>query len=271
MKTKLILLLLSIRGLVSAQSITADFSNSSVCFNSPTCFTDLSTSPSYSITTWWWDFGNGSTSTVQNPCHTYPMPGTYTVTLIATNNNGNKDTVAHPIVVYNNPIASFSGGPFSGNANFTDLSISSDGSVSSWYWSFPGGNPSTATSQNPTNISYPVGTYTACLTVTTNFGCLNSTCQTVVITSINEIYLEAIVNIFPNPFSTQITLHADINFKDATLIIYNLYGQQVKQIINISGQTITLQRDNLPSGLYFIRLTQDGKIIATDKLVITDK
>jgi hypothetical protein len=77
--------------------------------------------------------------------------------------------------------------------------------------------------------------------------------------------------IFPNPFSSQTTLYTNnLLIKNATLIVYNSLGQIVKQIRNICGQTITLHRDNLPSGLYFIRLIQDNKIITTHKLVITD-
>jgi hypothetical protein len=38
---------------------------------------------------------------------------------------------------------------------------------------------------------------------------------------------------------------------------------------NISGQTVSLSRDNLPSGVYFIRLTEEKKIIAVEKLIIT--
>ncbi|MBI4931019.1 MAG: T9SS type A sorting domain-containing protein [Bacteroidetes bacterium] len=76
--------------------------------------------------------------------------------------------------------------------------------------------------------------------------------------------------IFPNPFSTQTTLLIDIPLNNATLTVYNSFGQTVKEIKNISGQTVTLSRDNLLSGLYFIRLTEDSKVIATDKLVITD-
>jgi hypothetical protein len=78
------------------------------------------------------------------------------------------------------------------------------------------------------------------------------------------------VNIFPNPFSTQTTLQTDNPFRNATLTVYNLYGQTVKQINNISGQTIALHRDNLQSGLYFVQLTQDNQVIAIDKLIITD-
>lgn len=74
----------------------------------------------------------------------------------------------------------------------------------------------------------------------------------------------------PNPFSLETTLKTNDNLINATLTVYNSLGQQVKQIRNISGQTITLHRDNLPSGLYLLRLTQDNKTFATDKIVITE-
>lgn len=78
------------------------------------------------------------------------------------------------------------------------------------------------------------------------------------------------LKVFPNPFSSQTTLQTDKVFKDANLTVYNLFGQTVKQKNNLSGQTIIFHRDNLPSGLYLFRLTQDNKIILTDKLIITD-
>ena len=45
---------------------------------------------------------------------------------------------------------------------------------------------------------------------------------------------------------------------------------EIKNIKNNSGQTITLNRDNLPNGIYFLQMTQENKIIATEKLIITD-
>jgi hypothetical protein len=77
------------------------------------------------------------------------------------------------------------------------------------------------------------------------------------------------LDIYPNPFSVQTTFHTSKNLTRATLTVYNS-ERIVKQIKNISGQTFTFQRDNLSSGLYFINLSQDGKIIASDKLLITD-
>ncbi|MBI3500233.1 MAG: T9SS type A sorting domain-containing protein [Bacteroidetes bacterium] len=85
--------------------------------------------------------------------------------------------------------------------------------------------------------------------------------------------------IYPNPFNSSTTLQTNYNFKDATLTVYNSFGQTVAQIKNINGQTITFNRDNLPSGIYFLRLTAPspsqgeggGSEVFTGKLVITDK
>jgi hypothetical protein len=79
-----------------------------------------------------------------------------------------------------------------------------------------------------------------------------------------------IVNVYPNPFSAETNFQTTENLKNATLTIYNSNGHIVKQIRNISGQTITLSRDNLPSGIYFSRLVQNNILISTSKLVITD-
>lgn len=60
-------------------------SNTAPYTNQAITFTDTSTG---SPTSWAWDFGDSTTSTVQNPTKTYTTPGTYTVTLTATNAQG---------------------------------------------------------------------------------------------------------------------------------------------------------------------------------------
>ncbi len=75
---------------------------------------------------------------------------------------------------------------------------------------------------------------------------------------------------FPNPLTYSTTLQIDHFLNHATLTIYNSFGHTVKELKNISGKTITLFRDNLTSGLYFLRLTEENKIITVGKLVITD-
>lgn len=79
------------------------------------------------------------------------------------------------------------------------------------------------------------------------------------------------IKIYPNPLSTITTIHSDEILIDASLSINNIYGQEVKEINHISGHTFTFHRDNLQTGLYFILLKQDNKIISTNnKLVIID-
>ncbi len=91
------------------------------------------------------------------------------------------------------------------------------------------------------------------------------------IAGINEIKNKISLTVYPNPFSTETTLQTAVSLKNATLSVDNSFGQAVAQIKNITGQTVTFSRDNLASGLYFAQLTQDNKIIAAAKLVITNK
>ncbi|TAL59962.1 MAG: T9SS type A sorting domain-containing protein [Bacteroidetes bacterium] len=78
-----------------------------------------------------------------------------------------------------------------------------------------------------------------------------------------------LIKVYPNPFFAQTILQTDNFLYNATLTVDNCFGQTVKQIKNISGQTVILSCDNLPCGLYFLRLTEGNKIY-TDKLVISD-
>jgi PKD repeat protein len=128
-------------------------------------FTDTS---SNSPTSWSWDFGDNSTSTAQNPVHTYAAAGTYDVTLTATNAAGSSTVTKLGYVAVNppaKPVANFTGSPLSGSAplpvQFTDTSANGP---TSWLWDF--GDNTTSTSQNPSHTYTAQGTYTVSLTAT---------------------------------------------------------------------------------------------------------
>ena len=89
-------------------------------------------------------------------------------------------------------------------------------------------------------------------------------------TNIVETKNQNSCSISPNPFITQTILSSSGVFSNATLTLYNMLGQQVHRVSNLTGRTIVLQRDNLATGFYLMRLIQDNKIIATEKLIITD-
>ena len=90
------------------------------------------------------------------------------------------------------------------------------------------------------------------------------------ISSVYENLKETKPTISPNPFSSQTTLQATTPLKNASLVFHNSFGQVVKQIDKLTGQTIILHRDNLPAGLYFVTLIQGNQTIATKKIIITD-
>jgi hypothetical protein len=91
------------------------------------------------------------------------------------------------------------------------------------------------------------------------------------ITSINKYQIgESPIKIFPNPFSNSTTLQTNTNFKNLSLSILNSFGQVVKQFNNINGNSFTFYRENLPSGNYFLRLSQKNELIAIEKVVIID-
>ena len=86
-------------------------------------------------------------------------------------------------------------------------------------------------------------------------------------TGVDIIDVSAAIKNFPNPFSSSTILQVGIELKNATLTLYDIYGRKVQTKENISGQKITLYRNNLPSGIYFYKLMQDNNLVATGKLI----
>ncbi len=122
-------------------------------------FTNLSVN----ATSYLWNFGDGNTSTLINPVHTYAVGGTYVVTLTATNPCGNTVSTK-TIVIVSPPVAAFSANDTSGCAPLSvQFTNQSTGNIDSIRWSFPGGTPLQSALQT-VNVTYNTpGTYSVTL------------------------------------------------------------------------------------------------------------
>jgi hypothetical protein len=80
----------------------------------------------------------------------------------------------------------------------------------------------------------------------------------------------AAMAISPNPFTTTTVITADRELNNAQLLVYNPLGQLVRQVKNIHENELVFSRDNLESGIYFLQLIEEGKLVASRKLIIAD-
>lgn len=123
-----------------------------------------------------WRFGNGNISTLgtASVSATYVLPGTYTVSLTATNSSGTDSLrrIAY-ITVYANPIADFTVAPPSGcvplNTTFSDASTKGTGNLTTWLWDF--GDGSSSNQASPNKVYTSTGSYNVTMIVTDQFGC----------------------------------------------------------------------------------------------------
>ena len=141
--------------------------NVAICLGAEVAFTDLSTN---TPTQWAWNFGDGQTSNVQNPTHTYANAGNYTVSLTVTNQDGtDSKQITNCVVVNAVPTANATNSGAYCVGETIELSVESD-IATEYQWTGPMGFSSTL--QNPTRANATanhVGTYS--VTVTTANGC----------------------------------------------------------------------------------------------------
>jgi len=186
------------------------------CMNQPVVFSDRSTSIDSNSAQWIWDFGDGSTtSTLENPTHTYAISGTYTATLTVTTAAGCASSVTQTITIWELPISScMHTGPTCTNSpiHFTDASTSADGVITHWYWDF-GNGPKSALS-NTTHTFPHTGIYPVSLTVETDKGCKSAVfAQAIIIQPYPQVEFE-----FPRDLCLKKPATLSIFFTNATTI-----------------------------------------------------
>lgn len=238
---------------------------------------------------WYWQFGDGATSTLEDPTHAYAANGTYTVclTIISVSSKGETccNQICHEVQVcdptpcqvqadfhwyttQNNPLL----------ANFTDATTYSGGTPCHYKVDFGDGSPVYSGPTMPPNHLYPaLGTYTMCISVTVCVydaagnvidKCESTFCRKVkivdgpnsgrMINPSNTNAQQSSISVFPNPANTQINIAVATN-ETVQVRIFNANGQQVA-VAKQSGKNV-YQADvsQLPAGVYFVTVqTADG-------------
>lgn len=155
-----------------------DFSSSDT-FGCKVPFTVNFTDLSVGAVNWLWNFGDGNTSTQQNPSHTYTTEGIYTVRLQATNGAGCAGNILEtdfirvhkPKVAFNNTDG---GGCIPYAFQPIPVAYAPDG-IAGYFWDF--GNGTSSSAQYPVGIYPDSGTYDVKLVITSMDGCKDSTIE----------------------------------------------------------------------------------------------
>ncbi|MGN6602649.1 MAG: PKD domain-containing protein [Ginsengibacter sp.] len=179
-----------------------------------------------------WDFGDGTTSSDENPTHLYSQVGTYKVTMTAYDSSScNKvDDTTFTITVSPIPVASFTYDPLQPKENtFTNFTNHSIGATH-YVWSF--GDGDTSTLENPKHIFDATGSYTVCLKAINDYGCSDDTCQDV--QSLIRPLVDVPTAFTPGKFGANSIIRVvGFGIKEMKWTIYNRYGQKVYESSNL--------------------------------------
>jgi len=203
----------------------------------------INTSTNYDISNW--DFGDGSNSTTDNPTHSYTCPGTKLVTLTVTNlfcDPDLTDTITLPIVITDTQNS------FTTNITATSTTLTADRNLfgTTYQWI------NCDTSQpvpGETNQSFSPATSGNYAVILTTNGCQStSECYTFSTLSNSSFNSNQII-IYPNPTTGKI--YTTLNPSDIQKVfIYDPFGRLVSETLNL---------ENLPSGIYLIKIMTINK------------
>jgi gliding motility-associated-like protein len=178
----------------------------------------------------YWNFGDGATSTEISPEHLYNIPGTYTITLIAVDSStcNIADTVTATLIVSDKPAANFTAAPQPPIVNkpivFTNLS-SPD--AIRFKWLFGDGDSLVTTSSQPVEHEYnSTDTFNVCLIAYNQYNCTDTICKPI------ATLIDAAVDV-PNAFTplssdgNNIVYARGFGITKMRFIIWNRWGQKV--------------------------------------------
>ncbi|MCB9234831.1 MAG: PKD domain-containing protein [Bacteroidia bacterium] len=158
---------------LGSTSCTANFSFSVSSFQAT--FTNSSQGP-WTVSSW--DFGDGATSSLNSPTHTYAAAGTFTVCLVVSGSGSCVDTICKSVTVVQTGNLCQAGFTYTMSGNSLTATNTSTGSFTTSHWDF--GDGSTSNSTNGSHNYLTNGYFMVCLTVSDpNTNCSDTWCDTV--------------------------------------------------------------------------------------------
>ncbi|MBE0642035.1 MAG: PKD domain-containing protein [Bacteroidales bacterium] len=144
------------------------------CTGQLTHFNDQSMVGSGNIVSWSWDFGDKTSSNLQNPAHSYDSAGAYTVKLVISTNIGVCDSAQAVVIVNPSPKPDFD---FNASCEddkkvFYNHTVLDSGNIVAWHWSL--GQGVTSNAAQPERVYHESGTFPVTLVATTDRGCVDS-------------------------------------------------------------------------------------------------
>ncbi len=208
-----------------------------------------------------WDFGDGNTSSAQNPSNIYAKKGNYPVKLTVANLLGCQKEVLlrGGISIYDKPKAAFDFSPktisnVQGDVQFEDKS-STD--VTSWFWQF--GNKGSASAQNPRYNFRDTGRVSIQLSVKNSFGCTDSTTQSLYIEPLSTFFLPTAFSPNNDGVNDEFVGRGYYDsLRGFSLKIFNRWGELVFQTTSPTEGWNGQKRnagEPLPEGVYLSILT----------------
>lgn len=213
-------------------------------------------------------FGDGDTAFVTAPNHCYNTPGTYSVTLQCTDNNGcvGTTTISNMITVFPIPVADFTISPSTSvapgtNVTFTDVTSGSAGSF--WMFDDPGSAANTAITSPASHTYANEGDYCILLVSTNSGGCFDSVRYCIIVEGESTIFIP---NVFtPNgDGSNDLWLVTTHNMSEVSYDIYDRWGLLIASYNGLTGgwNGHTKNGKMAPDGTYYYILrakAENGK------------
>jgi len=267
----LIIALLTVAGVATAQTASFTASPTTGCAPMVVNFTNTSTGTGL---IYFWDFGNGITSTLQHPSTIYLTAGTYTVKLRIKDAAGHKDSVQYVNLIEASPapVANFyspdTTGPPCGakTVTFLNTTVLNAPGGGSYEWDFGEGLTYTTTSAGPLNHSYTsCGNYTVTMVATNSAGCAASVSQSQYIKVLcNPIASFTATN--PTGCTTPHTVGFDASATAGAVSYYWNFGDGSAPVTSSSPTTA---HTYLANGTYNVTLIATSAQGCTDTLTQT--